>query len=67
MSIVNMPMINKGNGMPNLVPYSYRLNSKPAVSQFRLRSLEKNRHNKTEDCLHYILDFVRSLTPIKHL
>ena len=63
MSIVNMPMINKENGMPNLVPYSHRLNSKPAVSQFRLRSLEKNRYNKTEDCLNYILDFVRNLTP----
>ena len=29
--IVNMPK--------NLVPYSHRLNSKPAVSHFRLRSL----------------------------
>ena len=57
MSIVNMPMINKENGMPNLVPYSHRLSLKPAVSQFRLRSLDKNRHNKTEDCLNYIIGF----------
>ena len=63
MSIVNMPMVNKENGMPNVVPYSHRLNSEPAVCIFRLRSLDKHRHNKTEDCLHCILDFVRNLTP----
>ena len=63
MSIVNMPMVKKENGIPNVVPYSHRLNSKPAISQFRLHSLDKNCHNKTEDCFNYILDFVRNVTP----
>ena len=61
MPIVNMPVVNKENGMPNVVPHSHRLNSKSAASHIRLRSLDKDRLSKTEDSLNHI-GYLRNLT-----
>ena len=64
--VVNMSIVNRENSTHGVIPYSDQLNSRSAVSPFRLRSREKHRLTKNQDWLNY-LDLTpknpRNLTP----